>query len=262
MGVALNDDSLSVSGSQKTSYMGRILDLLELAVISSSGPLTLTEISQQAGVPLSTASRLLKQLEEWSFLTDDGNGRFLPGGRMTRMAVMVHAQLHTPTRLAAVTKMLSETTGESVTGGLVVGEKMIIVARTESEHPLRAVNRVGEHISPARAALGKAVMSRLPHARQLTLLRASGYDDPETQLTHLEQELLEAKQDGFAIDEETFAPGLRCRAAPIIGPDGSAIGGLSIGGPSARYTRAEAERTVPMLLEQARLLSSEIEPST
>lgn len=241
--------------------MGRILDLLELAVISSSGPLTLTEISQQSGVPLSTASRLLKQLEEWSFLIDDGDGRFLPGGRMTRMAVMVNAQLHTPARLTAVTKTLSETTGESVTGGLLVGETMIIVARTESEHPLRAVNRVGEHISPVQAALGKAVMSRLPEARQLSLLRAAGYDDPEAQLIRLEQELLEAREAGFAIDEETFAPGLRCRAAPIIGPDGSAVGGLSIGGPTARYTAAEAERTVPLLLEQTKLLSAEINPN-
>ena len=161
MEVALTENKLSLTGSPKTSYMGRILDILEMAAVSPDGPMTLTEIASQAHVPLSTTSRLLAQLEEWGFLIGNDAGRYVPGGRLVRMSVSVASQLHSPQHLLEATKALAEATGESVTGGLIVGTKMFIVARTESEHPLRAVNRIGELISPVHAALGKAVMSRL-----------------------------------------------------------------------------------------------------
>ncbi|ALE07415.1 hypothetical protein AL755_21220 [Arthrobacter sp. ERGS1:01] len=235
--------------------MGRILDILELATVSPDGPLTLSEIAAQAHVPLSTTSRLLAQLEEWGFLTGNDAGRYEPGGRLVRMSVTVAAQLHSPAHLLEATKSLAAATGESVTGGLIVGTKMIIVARTESEHPLRAVNRIGELISPVRAALGKAVMSRQSEEQQLELLRGAGYGDPAAELANLSDELEEVRRVGYAVDEETFAPGLRCRAAPILGVDGRAIGGLSIGGPASRFTREIAADTIAMLFEQTQLLS-------
>lgn len=236
--------------------MGRILDLLELAVVADDAPLTMTEISERAHVPISTTSRLVKNLEEWDFLVQDGNGKYLPGGRVVRMAVVVSAQLHTPQRIEAATTRIAEATGESVTGGLVIGDRIVIVARTESEHPLRAVHRVGEQVSPTAAALGKAVLSRSHEQRRRELAAAWERDDDSPHLDELDGELNQALVDGYTKDEETFAPGLRCRAVPIIGQDGTAVGAISVAGPAARFQPATADDAAKLLLKEAAALSS------
>jgi DNA-binding IclR family transcriptional regulator len=244
-----------MSGSHKTSHMRRLLDLLELAVVSEDGPLSLTDISVQAHVPLSTTSRLLAQLVSWGFLLDNGSGQFVPGARLVRMSVMITAHLQSPDVLLRSTRALSAATGESVTAGLLIKDTMMIVARTESEHPLRSVNRVGELISPVTAALGKAVMSRLPQERQLKVLKAAGFDDAATQLQAIRDELTTAAEGRYAVDEGTFAAGLRCRAVAILDRHGMAVGGLSIGGPAARFTREAADAAIPLLLKEADRLS-------
>ena len=71
----------------------------------------------------------------------------------------------------------------------------------------------------------------------------------------LRQELERAAVDGFARDEEVFAVGLRCIAAPLIGPDDEAVGAISIAGPTARFGRDLAASFVPALLEQTQTLS-------
>jgi len=258
MQLPLNDHELPLSGSVKVSYMSRILDVLELVALSTDDQLTLTDISNRLEVPLSTTSRLLSQLEGWGFLLDKGNGRYLPGSRLARMSLAVTGQLHSSHRLLESTKTLSAATGESVTGGLIVGDTLLIVARTESEHPVRVVNRVGEVISPTRTALGKAVLSKAPHSLQVQLLNAAGISDPDSELKTLSAELADARENDYAVDEETFAPGLRCRAAAILGMDGGAIGGISIGGPTARYTKETALRTIPLLLRETRELSANL----
>ncbi len=256
MGVALNEEGLSLSESPKPSYMGRILDLLELAVIADDAPLTMTEISERARVPMSTTSRLVRNLEDWDFLVQDGHGKYLPGGRVVRMAVVVNAQLHTPQRIEAATMRIAEATGESVTGGLIIGDRIVIVARTESEHSLRAVHRVGEQVSPTAAALGKAILSRSSDQRKHELAVAWEREDGSPRLEDLDSELHQALADGYTKDEETFAPGLRCRAVPIIGQDGLAVGAVSVAGPSARFLPEIADEAAKLLLNEAAALSS------
>jgi DNA-binding IclR family transcriptional regulator len=237
--------------TKSPSYMGRILNLLELSVTADSAPLTLSELAAAAGAPLSTVSRLTAQLVTWDFLNETTAHRFVPGRRLVAMATAVSEHLSSNDRLQQATRLLTGLTGESTTAGRIVGNSMYIIARTESELPLRAVNRIGEFIPPESSALGKAIMSRLPRPRQLALLGGAGVEDPEAVLAKMRAELEEARLHGYAVDEETYAVGLRCRAAAVVGPDGVAVAGLSISGPAARFTYDLAEEAVPALRREA-----------
>ncbi|MFD3487015.1 MULTISPECIES: IclR family transcriptional regulator [unclassified Streptomyces] len=237
--------------TKSPSYMGRILNLLEQSVVAEGAPLTLTELAAAAQAPLSTVSRLTAQLVAWGFLNETTTHRFVPGRRLAAMAAAVSEHLYSNDRLQQATRLLTGITGESTTAGRIVGNSMFIIARTESEQPLRAVNRIGEFIPPDNSALGKAIMSRLPRARQLALLRGADVADPEATLEKILPELEEARRRGYAVDEETYSVGLRCRAAAVIGPDGLAVAGLSISGPAARFTLDLAEGAVPALRQEA-----------
>ena len=103
--------------------------------------------------------------------------------------------------------------------------------------------------------MGKAILSHVGSARRESLLAAAvGRRAPEVAL-ELEAELERAALDGFARDEEVFAVGLRCIAAPLLGADGEAVGAVSIAGPTARFGHDVAESFVPALVEQTRALS-------
>lgn len=241
--------------AENASYLSRLLDLLELAVSDRAASLSLSELADQAGMPVSTASRLLGQLRSWGFLVEVDGGRTAPGPRLISMSAAVARSAYGDQRLTEATRALTAATGESATACRIVGDQLVIVARTESGRPLRAVNRTGEVLPPSRSAMGKVVLSALPANRQLDVLRAEGVADPQGTLAGLHDELAEAARRGYAVDEETLAVGLRCRAVVVLGWDDQPIAALSVGGPTVRFTTELADESVAPLQAQAAELS-------
>ena len=56
---------------------------------------------------------------------------------------------------------------------------------------------------------------------------------------------------GYSIDEETFAPGMRCRAVPVFDTQSGFVGGLSVSGPVVRFTVKLADAAIPLMREAA-----------
>ncbi|SDU93918.1 transcriptional regulator, IclR family [Microlunatus sagamiharensis] len=239
----------------RTSYIERTLRLLELVSTLPVQGRTATVIARAGDVPLSTAARLLSNLCAWGYLRADHQGWYVPGPRLVAMSVMVRSTLPALDQLEAAARRLTAEIGESVTVGQLVGDNLYIVARAESEHAVRAVNRLGEPISPSTSALGKAVMALVPPWRRLQLLDAAGETDPQAALAAVGPELELAAVQGYANDEEQFAPGLRCRAVAVLDADQVPYGGLSVGGPAARFTASIADSVVPLLQDAAEQLS-------
>jgi DNA-binding IclR family transcriptional regulator len=242
------------------SYLGRLLDVLDLVVADDLSGVGLTELSARIGMPLSTSSRLIGLLADRGYVTRTAGGGFAPGARLVQMGLRANDRLEDTDRLDAAVRELAARTGESVSAGLLVGDSIVLTARRESEESLRAVARVGDVITPHTSAMGKAVLAHLPVERRLAVLRAAGLD-PEAVHGDLRDELAETRRTGVGIDEQTYAVGLRCRAAPIVGRDGVAFGGISIAGPAARFTRERADACIDGLVEVARRLSLQEVPS-
>lgn len=240
-----------MTGDGSASYLARLLDLLELTVSDKGALATLSELAERAAMPVSTTSRQLAQLRAWGFLVEVEGGRHAPGPRLISMSAAVARSVYGDQRLKAATRALTAVTGESATASRIVGDRLVIVARTDSGRPLRAVNRTGEVLPASRSAMGKAVLSLLPADRRLDLLRAEGVPDPEATLRALSAELDEAAARGYAVDEEMLAVGLRCRAVAVLGFDGVPVAALSVGGPTVRFTPELADQSVPPLQSQA-----------
>jgi IclR family acetate operon transcriptional repressor len=243
---------LPLSGSTaKPSYLSRLLDVLELAVTDDAARRSLSQLAATAGVPLSTASRLVSLLVDRGLLHALPGGGFGAGPRMMHLAVRALAQLRDGDRLESAVRSLAEQTGESVSAGLLVGDGIVLVARQEPDHALRAVARVGDIVTAHTSAMGKAILAHLPAERQLALIRRELGEGAEDALAQLHEEVQTIRAEGFSVDEETYTPGLRCRAAALLGRDGVAVGGLSIAGPAARYTQEKATADLPALRAEA-----------
>lgn len=246
-------------GSTSNSYLARCLRVLQVLAAGPDEGLTVSELAQRSSAPLSTISRLAQLLEENQFARRLENRRFVPGPALLSLGFRSLRSLPAERYLEAVERM-AKATGESVSVGLIVGGEIVLVARHEPPHTLRAVAKVGDVIPPQSSAMGKAVLSHVDEKRRRALLTvAVGADAPDVE-AELREELARATLDGYARDEEQFSVGLRCIAAPLFGADGEAIGAVSIAGPSARFSREAADSFVPMLLEQTMQLSTAAAP--
>lgn len=243
-----------MNGRQPVSYLGRLLDVLDLVASDDLSGVGLTELAARTGMPLSTASRLIALLTDRGYVTRAAGGGFVAGSRLVGLGLRAHDRLEDTDRLDAAVRDLAARTGESVSAGLLIGDEIVLMARRESAESLRAVARVGDIIVPHTSAMGKAVLAHLPADRRRDVLLAAG-SDPARVEEDLLDELAETSRTGIGIDEQTYAVGLRCRAAPILGRDGTAIGGISIAGPAARFTPERADACLAGLAEVAQRLS-------
>jgi IclR family transcriptional regulator, acetate operon repressor len=238
----------------RTSYLGRFLGLVQIVSAAPDGGLTLSELAAQSGVPASTASRLARLLEEHGLVQRLPDKRYVAGPGLLTLGLRSLRRLPAE-RFHDAVQTLVDLTNESVSVGLLFGSEITLVARRESAHPLRYVASVGDVIAPHRSAMGKAILAHVSSARREEIMRAAVGDQADEVLAELEPELAETIATGVGRDEESFAVGLRCVAAPIIDGGGEAVGAISISGPAARFSRKLADGFLPALREQTRRLS-------
>lgn len=244
---------LTADSSHRTSYLSRVLELAEIVAAGPDEGLTLSELSTRAGAPISTVLRLVRLLEERRFARRLPDKRIVPGPALVMLGLRSLRRLPAE-RFHVAVQTLVELTGESVSVGLVVGAEITLIDRRESTHPLRYVASVGDVIPPHRSAMGQAILAYLPAERRRELVRSAVGDEADAVLAALAPELEAVARAGIGRDEEAFAVGLRCIAAPVLGADGQAVGAISISGPAARFTRELADAFAPALLEQTRQL--------
>jgi len=237
-----------------TSYLARVLDLLE--TVGEHDGISLSDLAREASVPLSTASRLTTLLVERRFVERvPSSGLLLPGPHLERIGLRALGRMRGLDRFEEAVVKLAATTGESVSVGMVVMDEIVLVARKESDHPLRMVTRVGDSVAPHRSAMGKAILSRLAPGRRHDLVAGARVADADAVLTGLADELDEAAAVGYALDEEVFAVGLRCVASAFLDARGRPAGAISVAGPAARYTPEGRDRAIPALLGETRGIS-------
>ena len=64
----------------------------------------------------------------------------------------------------------------------------------------------------------------------------------------LKRELRATRERGYSVNDQGIIEGLRAIGAPVTGPDGGVIGGLSISGPIHRMEGERLEEHIPSLL--------------
>lgn len=219
--------------------------------------MSLAEVSRRTGLPLSTASRLISLLVDRGFVRRGPAGQGLvPGRWLEGVGIKALGGLKQSGRFDEHITRLASEVGESISVALLDFDRLLLIARRESPHPLRMVAAVGDLLPPLRTAAGKAVLAFLPENRQLALLAAAG--EPNRSLGLLAGELEDARRLGYARDEEQFAVGLRCVAAPFFMAGGDPLGAISVGGPAARFTPELAAAAIEPLRLQVRAISEEL----
>src|SRR5215472_2293950 len=204
-----------------TQAIDRAAELL-VGVVESPGPVSVGELSQRSGLPKSTTSRLVGALERRGLVQRSGDRRVTPGPVLLRFA-------HRDTGASLVDlarpslRHLAELSGETINLGVPTPLGVEHLAQEDTRHFVGGTNWVGRRVPYDTTANGKVLV-------------AFNERSPETE---------GVRRRGYAAAVDELEQGLAAVAAPVLGPDGSAVAALSISGPTIRLTRERIAALAP-----------------
>ena len=127
---------------------------------------------------------------------------------------------------------------------------------------MRAFARPGTRVPMHCSAVGKAIfsatsekaLSKILHQHGMPRLTVKTITSPSA----LRAELVKVRAQGYAVDDEEHAVGLRCIAAPIFDETGDVVAAVSASGPMARIGEERISQLGQMVVDAARAISTEM----
>jgi IclR family acetate operon transcriptional repressor len=216
-----------------TQAIERAAQLL-VRVVESSEPPSIGELSERAGLPKSTTSRLVGALERSGLIQRLGErGRLRPGPVLLRYASRDASQ--TLVELAQPSlRRLADASGETINLAVPGSGGVEHLAQEDTAHFVGVTDWVGRRVPFELAANGKCFLT----------FGGAGCAQAD-----------EIRGNGYATSIDELEVGLTAMAAPVLGANDTAIAALSISGPTARLTRQRVEELAPVLKHEASTLS-------
>jgi DNA-binding IclR family transcriptional regulator len=237
----------------------RALGVLD-AFDSSAPRLSLSEIAQRSGTPLTTAHRLLAELTAWGALTRRPDGRYEIGRKLWDLGLLAPVQLEL--RQVAAPFLLDVHTATRDTVHLAVREglRALYVERISGRESVPVVSQVGSRLPMHATGVGKVLLAAAPDEVVQEVLRALTRETRHTVVDprRLSRELTEVRRRGFARTSEEMSLGAASVAVPItVERAGSAVvaGALGI---VVAAARRDVARLVPVLDVAARGVAREL----
>jgi DNA-binding IclR family transcriptional regulator len=226
-----------------------------LRTLRFGGALTVTEIAEMTGLPLSTAHRLVVELSDWQLLTRRGDSRY----------VLVESAMHQADRAAAdiwfatgpTAEDLSAVTRRDVRVGVLDGFRVLYAEKTYGHGPLSSFTSAAT--LPAHAtALGQVLLAfssgdvvRSTIGRGLRRYTCSTL----TTAARLDNALRQVRLRGLAIVSGELVGDHLAVAAPVFGGRGDIAAAVEV---RMRDVQAELATVVPALTVAVRALSRDL----
>jgi IclR family transcriptional regulator, acetate operon repressor len=193
---------------------------------------TVAELATEAGMPTSTAYRLLAELEQHGLVRRGPDSTVALGTRLVALGRTAEAGLRE--RLvepaAPVMEALCRDTGETVILTAACALEAIVLHVVETElHSVRLSYAVFRRGPMDRGASGKILAAYLEPVERARLLEAVGRPG-------LENELEAVRRARLAVTVAELDDGAAAVAAPILDRRGRLVAGLSVAGPAERVS--------------------------
>lgn len=224
--------------------VGRAFDVLEAVAGETAG---VTTIARRAGLPKSTAARLLETLEAVGAVERVEGTRWRLGARMSTLAAAVPASRSLVALAQPLLADLAAALGEDAGLSLPDGFDVHYVGQAEADNPVQVRDwtdtRAPMHTVPSGLVLlaeWSADALAAYAVRGLARLTPRTIADRRT----LDRRLREVRAKGCAWGREEFAEGIVSVAAPVRDAAGRAVAAVHVHGPAYRFPPAGVEASV------------------
>src|SRR4051794_1639362 len=203
----------AAGGRSVTSRALGVLDAFDTA----HPRLTLSEVAERSGTPLTTTHRLLAELSAWGALVRRPDGRYEIGRKLWDLGLLAPVQLEL--RQVAVPFLLDVHTATRDTVHLAVREglRALYVERISGRESAPVVSQVGSRLPLHATGEGKGLLASAPDDVVDEVLRqlSRGGGHPVADPRVLARELPEVRRRGWARTAEEMSLGAASVADPV-----------------------------------------------
>jgi DNA-binding IclR family transcriptional regulator len=236
------------AGTVKSLAKGlKALDMLLNAVDVGT-----TEVAKALAVDKGGASRILKTLVESGFAVQGAGRRYRAGPKLRSRASSpgLPGGASIRERARPLLQRIYEATRETAHLAVRADDQVLYLDKLDTDQPLRVERPVGT-LSPLHCtALGKILLAfaEVPLPRNLPSFTSR---TPVSE-DQLKATLLRVVEHGYATDDEEFAPGIRCVAAPLRDSANHVVAAIGLSGPTTRIGRAQLDELGALVASVAR----------
>ncbi|MCB1036011.1 MAG: IclR family transcriptional regulator [Acidobacteria bacterium] len=245
-----------------SNAVDRALSILELVVQRSDG-LTNSEISRKLDIPKSSASYILRTLEQRGYVRRDPTShRYRIGLKAASLAHGMMEFVDLRQAASPVLHQLVERTRLTAHLAILDHGRAVYIDRAENPGFLRINTWVGRDLNVHATAVGKVLMAPKPEAEIREILAEEGMaratpktlTSPDAYLAELEK----VRTQGYAEDNEENNLGVRCVAAPVFGNLGEVVAAIGLTGASSQVTDDNVFQLARTVIKAALLVSRQL----
>ena len=234
VGAGGSSRSLRVAPSANASE--KTLLVLEAALNHSR----FTDVVEATGLAKATTHRILATLVEARFVSVAADGSYLPGPKILSLAGRALARIDISAIAQPFVDDLVQRVHCTVHVGVVNGDEIVYLIRSDSDKPYSMPSRVGHAIPMHSSGIGKVVLSGYTDDELERFVARAGLQRRTsrtiTTLEGLRAELTSVREQGYALDNEENVMGVGCVAAPIHDHTGTIKYGVSISTITVEHT--------------------------
>ena len=242
-----------------TSVAERLLDLLECL---SSSPLTVREISETSGIPLSTAHRLLRPLVARKYVLRHGRGRYLLGIASLELGARADLDSIITSATRPIIADLAKTCRRTVHLGVLRDNLVRYLVKVDAGYS-RTPSQEMTELEAYCTGVGKMLLAQLAHDQLEEYLAPDDFvpltQNTISQADALRKEIGDVRRQGWAMDRGEIYSELRCLAVPIEDRTGRLMAAVSVTEVCTDENFEEAEERLltllPSIVEAAEAIS-------
>lgn len=239
------------------SALGRHLRILDAFAVGTAF-LTLSDIARRSELPISTAHRLVAELEHEGLLERLPDRSYQLGLRLWELAARTPRALGLREIAAPLMRLVQDQIRQHTQLGVDGGYDVVYLDRLSRHDAVVNATVVGGRISLGASAIGHVLLlnKSTEFLQELVDSGIRHYTDatPRT-VGELQSVLDEVRRRGVAIANGFVHPLARGMAAPIYGPDRAVVAGLGVVVPSADPVKS---RDVELLRSAAAAITKQL----
>jgi DNA-binding IclR family transcriptional regulator len=226
-----------------------VFDIIEILRVRDGA--RLTEIADAVEMATSTVHQYLWTLEKREFVYKEGDEyhlslRFLDyGGFAQNRNREYQLAREKVNELADMTQERAQFVVEEHGRGVYVYTEI-------GDRAVKTDSRIGKRVWLHATAAGKAILAQFPEETVEDIFDRHGLEtvteNTKTDRDELFDELSEIQDHGVAYNNQEDTKGLRAVGVPVMYPDGSVMGALSVSGPTHRFKGETLKQEIPDLL--------------
>jgi len=248
---------------EKTSNaVERTFSILELVAESTTG-LTNSDISRRLKLPKSSASYILRVMENRGYLIR-AEGKYRLGLKLMSLS---RGQLaHVDVREAAkpiLERFLQKSRMSEAHLAVLDNGRAVYVEKVEAENSFIKMDIwVGHRLPVHTTAIGKILVADLPDEEIVKILELRGMERKTrhsiTSKTKFLHEIERVRKYGVAIDNQENSLNVRCLAAPIYNQKGETIAALGTSATILQLDEAHLPKVIETVKEAAQRASEQM----